>query len=254
MDEKIREAVEELNRRLPGHLPYRLEAAAPKDIRLQEKNARYMTNEMFMNLVENIKRDGNMTSLPLCVRELDGGLRVISGNHRVQAAIKAGVEMALVLVLTAEITHEEEVAIQLSHNAIAGKDDPVMLRELWSEIEDIGLKIYAGLDTETIKQLEAMQFDSIADARLDFKTITLLFLPEEEEALREILDKADEAFSGDSVYLLSKAHFAKVFDVVVKAKEGYNIVNNPTALLKLIELADAAMDGLNPDVVTPQKT
>lgn len=254
MDEKVREAVEELNRRLCGRLPYRFEAVAPKDIRLQEKNARYMTNEMFMNLVENIKRDGNMTSLPLCVREPDGGLRVISGNHRVQAAVKADVDMVIVLVLIAELTREEEVAIQLSHNAIAGKDDPVVLRELWDEIQDISLKIYAGLDTETIKQLEAMQFDSIAEARLDFKTITLLFLPEEEEVLRELLSKADEAFSGDSVYLLSKTHYAKVFDGIIKAKEGYNIVNNPTALLKLIELADAAMDALNPDVVTPLKT
>lgn len=241
MEEKIRENLKELNERLG--LPYRLDLVDPKGISLVDKNARYMTNEMFENLVSNIKSDGNLSSVPLCVRERDGGLTVLSGNHRVQAAVKAGLVSILVFVIEKELTKDELRAIQLSHNAIVGTDDPVILKELWDEIRDIEQKVYAGLDTETIKKLEAMEFDSIAEARLDFKAVTFLFLPEEEGKLNEVLARIDEVFSGDSAYLAGRSHYQRLFEAIVKAKEGYNIINNAVALMKLIELAEEGLKG-----------
>ena len=59
MAEEARQALGELNKKLEGLFPYRLELVNPKEIKLLDKNARYMTNEMFQNLVENIKNDGN---------------------------------------------------------------------------------------------------------------------------------------------------------------------------------------------------
>lgn len=158
-------------------------------------------------------------------------------------AVKAGLTSVLVLVIERELTRDEQVAIQLSHNAISGKDDPVLLKALWDEISDLEMKVYAGLDTESVRKLESMEFDSISEARLDFKAITFLFLPEEEAKLKEVLEKADGLFSGDGVYLASRGHYDRVFEAVVKAKEGYNIVNSPTALMKLVELAEEGMEG-----------
>lgn len=243
MDDKAREALEELNRRLEGNFPYRLEMMDPSSIRLLDKNARYMTNEMFQNLVDNIRKDGNLSSVPLCYREKDGQVHALSGNHRVMAAAKAEVKQILVFVITGELTKDEQVAIQLSHNAIAGKDDPVLLKALWDEITDLELKVYAGLDTETIRQLESMEFDSISEARLDYKVMTFLFLPEEAERLKEVLEKTSEAFSGDGAFVMSRKHYDKVFEAIVKAKDAYEIVNNPTAVMKLIELAESCMEG-----------
>ena len=97
MAQEIREALNLLNEKLAGLFPYRLELAAPDELGLLEKNARYMKAEQFQNLVENVKKDGNLSSLPLCYREKDGKLRVLSGNHRVMAARQAGVEQVLVL-------------------------------------------------------------------------------------------------------------------------------------------------------------
>ncbi len=85
MAEEIREVLNLLNERLAGLFPYRLEMVTPGELKLLEKNARYMKAEQFQSLVENIKKDGNLSSLPLCYREKDGKLRVLSGNHRVQA-------------------------------------------------------------------------------------------------------------------------------------------------------------------------
>jgi hypothetical protein len=97
MAEEIREVLNLLNEKLAGLFPYRLEMVTPGELKLLEKNARYMKAEQFQSLVENIKKDGNLSSLPLCYREKDGKLRVLSGNHRVMAARQAGVEQVLVM-------------------------------------------------------------------------------------------------------------------------------------------------------------
>jgi hypothetical protein len=241
MDEKIRETITQLNAHLKD-MPYQLDYVPPGEIRLLDKNARYMSQEMFQNLVSNVRRDGALSSLPLCWRQPDGTLLVLSGNHRVQAAVHAGLEGILIFVIDRELTREELVAIQLSHNAIEGRDDPVILKELWDEIEMIDLKMYAGLDSEIVKELEKMEFLSIAEARPDFKQIILLFLPEEIEEIRQLMEDIDMIFSGDRNYILTRSHYDEVFRLIVDVKERYNIINNPTAFMKIIEFARERMD------------
>jgi hypothetical protein len=106
MDEKIRKTITDLNAHL-ADMPYKLDLVDPRVILLLDKNARYMTQEMFENLVNNIKSDGGLSSLPLCYQEKDGRLLVLSGNHRVQAAVHAGLEEILVLVIDKELTRQE---------------------------------------------------------------------------------------------------------------------------------------------------
>ena len=108
------------------------------ELKLLEKNARYMKGPQFERLVENIRRDGVLTSFPLVHRE-GKALEVISGNHRVSAAIKAGIEESDVIEVTTPLTRQQFVALQLSHNAIAGQDDPNILRSLYDEL-DFGWK------------------------------------------------------------------------------------------------------------------
>ena len=121
----------------------------PGDLRLLDKNARYMKAEQFQSLVENVKKDGNLSSLPLCYREEGGKLLVLSGNHRVMAARQAGLEQILVMVVADEKTEDEKLGIQLSHNAICGQDDLVILKELWESIRNVQARLYAGLDSDT---------------------------------------------------------------------------------------------------------
>ncbi|MDO8281062.1 MAG: ParB N-terminal domain-containing protein [Thermodesulfovibrionia bacterium] len=237
MDEKILQlntALEEIN------APYRVDFVDPAKIRTLEKNARYMSQAMFQNLVDNIKRDGGLTSLPLCVKE-DDCYKVLSGNHRVKASAAAGIEKVMILYIDKPTNHQEEVAIQLSHNAIAGQDDPVILKELWSEIEDIDLKIYSGLDTELLHDLEKMDFLSISESSPDFKQVAFAFLPEEVDQLKELMEDVSLLFSGSENFILSRRHYEEVFNVLVDVKDQFSIVNNPTALVKIFELAREQM-------------
>ncbi|MGD0489249.1 MAG: hypothetical protein ABSB94_18940 [Syntrophorhabdales bacterium] len=154
-------------------------------------------------------------------------------------------QQILIMVIDRELTREEQVAIQLSHNAIDGKDDPLMLRQLWDEIKQIDLKLYAGLDSEIIKELEKIQFVSISEARLEYKEMKLLFLPEQSEALRSMLTEIDQVFSADEHYLLSRAHYEAIFNLLLDVKDKCNIVNSPTAFMKIVELAKTALPPQN---------
>jgi hypothetical protein len=242
MAEEIREVLNLLNEKLGGLFPYRLELAAPGELRLLEKNARYMKAEQFQNLVENVKKDGNLSSLPLCYREKDGKLRVLSGNHRVMAARQAGVEQVLVLLIGEEKEADERLAIQLSHNAIAGQDDLVILKELWESIKDVQARMYAGLDSDTLKALEGIQFAAISEQRLRYKLTTFMFLPEELEDLDQLLKETAVAFAGDAVYLANLNTYDAFFELIVRIKKKCQIKNSAAAFLKLMELARIGME------------
>jgi len=242
MAEEIREVLNLLNEKLAGLFPYSLELAAPGDLKLLEKNARYMKAEQFQSLVENIKKDGNLSSLPLCYREQDGRLRVLSGNHRVQAGRQAGVEQILVMVVADEKDVDERLAIQLSHNAIAGQDDLVILKELWESISNVQSKLYAGLDSDTVKALQGIQFAAISEQRLQYKLVNFLFLPEEIGSLDELLKETAVAFASDVVYLANLNTYNTFFDLVVKIKKKCMIKNSAAAFLKLMELAEIGME------------
>lgn len=249
MAEKIpevstKDALVILNERLASTFPFALELVAPSDLKLLEKNARYMKAEQFQNLVENIKKDGNLSQLPFCYREEDGKLRVLSGNHRVRAAIAAGVEQTLVLVAREEKTQDERLAIQLSHNAITGQDDLAILKGLWESIQDVQSKLYAGLDSETIKSLEGIKFAAIAEQRLQYKIANFMFLPEELEDLDALLKETAIAFAADTVYLANLKTYDAFFDLVVRVKKRCQIKNSAAAFLKLMELAQIGLEQL----------
>ena len=242
MAEEIREVLNLLNEKLAGLFPYRLEMVTPGELKLLEKNARYMKAEQFQSLVENIKKDGNLSSLPLCYREKDGKLRVLSGNHRVQAGRQAGVEQILVMVVGDEKDADERLAIQLSHNAIAGQDDLVILKELWESIKNVQAKVYAGLDSDTVKALQGIQFAAIAEQRLQYKIVTFTFLGHEVENLDELLKAIAVAFASDVVYLATLEAYAPLYELMLKIKKHCLIKNTTAAFMKYNELAQIGYD------------
>jgi hypothetical protein len=169
---------------------------------------------------------------------------VLSGNHRVRAAIAAGVEQTLVLVAREEKTQDERLAIQLSHNAITGQDDLAILKGLWESIQDVQSKLYAGLDSETIKSLEGIKFAAIAEQRLQYKIANFMFLPEELEDLDALLKETAIAFAADTVYLANLKTYDAFFDLVVRVKKRCQIKNSAAAFLKLMELAQIGLEQL----------
>lgn len=243
VDGEVRGVIQRLNEELKNILPYKLAVVNIEDLELAEKNARYMTSDVFQNLVQNIKRDGGLSSVPFCWKYGDK-YHVLSGNHRVMAAKEAGLTELLILYTDRELSKQERIAIQLSHNAIEGKDDPVILRELWEEIEDVNLKFYAGLDDKTLKELEKVNIPTLSEVPLEYRTCSFVFLPEEQERLDEVFQKALELVPNDDVYLARLKDFDRLMRAIAKTSDSYNIRNAAVAIMLILDVFEKHLEDL----------
>ncbi|MGH7174014.1 MAG: ParB/Srx family N-terminal domain-containing protein [Gemmataceae bacterium] len=225
--------------------PYKLALIDPASLKELDKNAHYMTHEVFQNLVANIQRDGALASVPFCWH--DGTtFHVLSGNHRVKAAVAAGVSRILILYDDRPLSRQERVAIQLSHNAINGKDDPALLKELWAEIDDLSLKYYAGLDDKQLEQLADAQLKSMREAVLDYKSVMFLFLPEEVEALENAFQRAVESSVCEEAVTARLSEFSRLVDALDKTKASFAIKNHAVALSIVLDVFERHLTELQP--------
>jgi ParB-like chromosome segregation protein Spo0J len=118
----------------------------PRTLKPREVNARYMSPTEFGRLVENVKTDGRLTSAVLACVTQTGEVEILSGHHRCLAAIEAGLTEIDVLVITTPLSEERKAAIQLSHNAVTGQDNPSALADLYRNL-GLDAKMFSGLTT-----------------------------------------------------------------------------------------------------------
>lgn len=220
-------------------------------LRGQDTNARFMRSEQFNTLVANIQRDGALTSVPL-VRVDGDGHRILSGHHRVKAAIAAGVTEAECMVVVDEMTRQQEVALVLSHNAIAGEDDPATLKRLYEELDDPDWRWYSGLDDRTLEMLEKVSTEALSEANLEFSTVSLVFLPHERDAAADALAEAKKQSGAGEFWLAGIAQYEPVLSALESAHSAFRVGNVATAfelVLAVFErhLADLAEGWLGED-------
>jgi hypothetical protein len=219
-------------------LQTRVIKARLSDLKLLEKNARYMKGPQFERLVENIRRDGVLTSFPLVHREGEA-LVVISGNHRVSAAIKAGIEESDVIEVTTPLTRQQFVALQLSHNAIAGQDDPNILRSLYDEL-DFGWKEYSGL-TDDAFDIEDLDASVLRVEQPFYEELTISFLPGDADVFGSWLDKIGSSKRAGERLVGLYEDFRVFFDQLLAVKAAKDVRNTAVALRLMAELAGHAL-------------
>lgn len=241
MVDKETQQTQSINEKLAG--PFKFKVIDVRELEFLEKNARYMKNEQYQNLVENIKKDGALASVPFCYLTEEGKYRILSGNHRSRAAIDAGLKEIPILYTDEELTKEEQISIQLSHNAITGQDDPIILQELYDEIEDINLKYYSGLDDKVLEQLENVTIDGISEAQLDYLMLSFLFLPEEVERVSEVFNKAKDMINSDTILARYK-EYDRLLDAQEKTQLSYNVHNGATSLMIILDVFENHLDDL----------
>jgi hypothetical protein len=208
-----------------------------RDLRLLEQNARFMPGAQFRQLVENLKLDGALTSTPLVYQG-----RVLSGNHRVEAAIEAGIEEADIIEVLTPLDDKRQVALQLSHNAIVGQDDPGMLAELYRDL-DIEWKQYSGLTDAALNDLHELDVNALALGQPEYQELVLLFLPEEQGAFLRAL-KGIEAKLKKGVPIVAGRYddFDRFFQAVVAMKKVKGVHNSALAVRMIAELALAQLE------------
>lgn len=235
----------------------------PRDIKLLEENARFMTHEEYCMLVDNIRRDGHLSSAPFLCLDKDGKYECLSGNHRVMAAIDAGLDKIIVLATNDELSEQQKIAIQLSHNSIVGQDDPATLKALYGKIIDVELKKYSGLDDKVLELIDSVKSISISEASLQFQTLSMVFLPDELEKAQSVMEEAMSLAKGsDCVWLARMKNYDDWLDAQETASSACGVKNVASAvdiILKIFQknvcqLAEAYEEETNKKRYVPIQT
>lgn len=204
----------------------------------KDENARFMEIAEHKQLVENLKIDGVLTSTPLVYKD-----EVISGNHRVEAAIEAGIVEADTLEVVGEIDPARKLALQLSHNAIAGKDDMGVLHSLYKGL-DLFWKKFSGLNEEVFSSLKPVDLTSLSIGSPKYQELVILFLPEQAEVFNETLTKFYKKVveKGLDLHMAHLDDFDRFFDAIVAVKKVRGVKNSAVALRVMAEVALAALE------------
>lgn len=219
-----------------------------------EQNARFMTREMFDRLVENLRVDGVLTSMPLIYsgggEYAEGRELVVSGNHRVDAAVAAGIDEAQCLLIDEKLPPGRLRGLQLSHNSLTGEDDPATLKQLYDAIDDVDWREYAGLDDKTLQMLAEFDAQSLAEAALDFVTVTVAFFPDEVDAAERALAAMGKA--GDRTWGAAFSQYDAMLDALASASGAYKITNVATAFDVLLRIVERHLTDLQDGYVDPE--
>ncbi len=239
---ELRQELTRLNQLLTGVTPYRLGVAAPADMRPADINAHFMGKRVYDQLVANIKRDGNLSTLPFCWHDTAGKIHILSGHHRIDAARDAGVEALLYLYTDGELTADERTAIQISHNSLVGEDDLAILKQQWESIASLDARLYSGLDDERFKTFDPITLGAFNEKDIRFETIELLFLPAEIERINAILKQLGKSKRVRHLGLVDQ--YDTLADALMRLKDASTIFNSATAFLLMAEAADLYCDWL----------
>lgn len=217
----------------------------PKTLTLLDVNARFMTKEQYDALVSNIARDGVLTSIPLvwADRETEREI-VLSGNHRTRASIDAGLDEIDVMLIDQPLSRQQQVAIQLSHNSIAGEDDPDTLAMLYEELDDVDWRTYSGLDDKVLDLLDDPTAVPFAEANLTYQTVQLVFLPPEKEVAEQALFEVKKLHGISDMWLAAMSQYEPTLTALESVRGAYSIGNVATALNIVLAVFEKHLDEL----------
>ena len=160
-----------------------IQELALADLKPSKVNARRMPDAEFHRLIKNIKQDGKMTSTPLVYRDM----RIISGHHRVKAALKAGLTHSPCMVITSEVSDDHLTALQLSHNSITGVDDQTTLRQMVEQLPALEQE-FASVQLEN---LAIPKFGSSIVSGVTETKFEVYFLPSEIDEIAHVGERIE---------------------------------------------------------------
>lgn len=217
------------------------------DIREQDINARIMKTEMQKQLTDNIKKRGQLESLPYCVL-IDNRIEIISGHHRIRSAKDSGVLTEIFVILdTSGLRRSQVAAKQLAHNAISGFDDQSTLREIAKMIDDVDdmLESYIGKDIlgEPMAELEKLPSPKV---EFDWKNVTFTFLPHQVKDLEKLLSVL-QSVHPDFLGIADIEQHEGFIETITKYQQFANVKNTGAAIHAMVRATEQIFEELHFD-------
>lgn len=207
-----------------------------------EMNANEMTGEDFATLCDNIGKSG-LSSVPCCYKKDNGRYVMISGHHRLRACKKLHyAKMGILWCDEIDLTKDEIIAIQLSHNSLHGQDNTSILKKLFEQIQSVDFKKFAHIN---IDEVAPVSTDGISVFALKENFVfTIILYPNSFENLDELYgDIREQAKKSDTLIL---AHQEDNEMSLLKLQQDignqFNIKSPSITFAKLLELAKERLD------------
>ncbi len=231
--ELINSKLEEVNKLIA---PYKLAYIDPRECELLERNAHYMEKGMLEQLASNIKEDGFLSQLPFALKKDDGKFRILSGNHRVKASIKANQKYILILYVE-NIPKDKQIAYQLSHNSLVGKDDMAMLKEIFQEIESLKYKEYTGLNDLKFIDYEKINIPSINEDDIELYEMKFIFTKAKAFQLDAVIKALNEMEAQENTRFIL-GDFKEFIRMLTELKKSCKIKSNSVAFIKMLSICE----------------
>lgn len=210
-------------------------------VKEQDINARIMKNEMQDQLTANIKKRGQLESLPFLVLK-DGKLEIVSGHHRIKSARAAELKEIIAIIDVSGLSRSQIAAKQLAHNAISGFDDDSTLREIVKMITDVDdmIESFVGKDImeEPLEQYDKMMSPAI---EFDFKNVVFSFLPHQVKDM-DALIKNLETTASEIIGVASYEQCKAFVETLSKYQKFTDIRNVGAAIHSMIQNANEKMN------------
>ena len=217
------------------------------DIREQDINARIMKNETQKQLTDNIKKRGQLESLPFCAL-IDDRIELISGHHRIRSAKDSGVIQEIFVILDISGLRRSQVAAkQLAHNAINGYDDQSTLREIAKMIDDVDdmMESYIGKDVlgEPMAELERLIAPKV---EYDWRNVTFTFLPHQINDLDKLVSVI-QSTSPDVIGVSPIEEHKPFMEAIAKFQSFANVKNTGAAIHAMVRATEQMFEDLHFD-------
>lgn len=202
-----------------------------------DMNANEMTGEDFAQLCDNIGKSG-LSSVPSCYKKENGRFVMISGHHRLRACKKLHYKtIGILYCLESELSKDEIIAIQLSHNSLHGHDNTSILKKLFEQIQSVDFKQFAHVNVDEIPPVNTEGI-SVFALKENF-VFTVILYPDSFENLDELFgDIREQASKSDALILASEKENEKLLlKLQTEVGKQYDIKSPSITFAKLLELA-----------------
>ena len=202
-----------------------------------DMNANEMTGEDFAQLCDNIGKSG-LSSVPSCYKKENGRFVMISGHQRLRACKKLHYRtIGILYCLESELSKDEIIAIQLSHNSLHGHDNTSILKKLFEQIQTVDFKQFAHVNVDEIPPVST---DGISVFALKENFVfTVVLYPDSFENLDELFgDIREQASKSDALILANeKENERLLLKLQTEIGKQYDIKSPSISFAKLLELA-----------------
>lgn len=202
-----------------------------------DMNANEMTGEDFAQLCDNIGKSG-LSSVPSCYKKENGRFVMISGHHRLRACKKLHYKtIGILYCLESELSKDEIIAIQLSHNSLHGHDNTSILKKLFEQIQSVDFKQFAHVNVDEIPPVSTEGI-SVFALKENF-VFTVVLYPDSFDSLDELFgDIREQASKSDALILANeKENERLLLKLQTEIGKQYDIKSPSVSFAKLLELA-----------------